>query len=230
MKALLVGDTHFPWCSHELLNRILDKIDLMQPDLVVQMGDLYDFYSFSRYARTQNLITPKAEIINGRGEAEAFWEAVRAAAPKARRLQLLGNHDDRIFSLVGNKAPELDAVLEALDVMSLWRFDGVETQKSSKDEVTIEGLDRGAPVMLHHGHYSALGQHVRYNQMSTAVGHSHHGGVVYHRLRGKTIWELNSGYIADQKSLPLNYGMQRLSNSVPGYGVIDQDGPRFNPL
>lgn len=228
MKALLVGDTHFPWVNEERVNRILDKVDRMQPDIVAQMGDLYDLYSFSRYVRTLNLISPKDELVEARLGAETFWRAIRDAAPRARCIQLLGNHDERMMKLAVAKAPELEALLEMLDYWSLWRFDGVELPHLKADtEVEVEDLDSGRSVILMHGHRARLGDHVKYNQQSTVVGHSHHGGVYFHRYRGETVWELNCGYIADQASKPLSYGPQRLSNSVPGYGVIDSDGPRF---
>jgi hypothetical protein len=229
LKTILIGDVHFPWSNEQYLNRILDRIDKMQPDYVIQMGDLYDFYSFSRYPRSQNVMKPKDELLEARSQAEAMWEAIRTAAPKAKRRQILGNHDDRILKMVQNKAPELEAVLEALDYRALWRFDGVKTQPDSASELELP-LFRGEKVIVHHGHRAQLGDHVKYNLDHTAVAHTHKGGVFFTRRRGQTLWELNCGYVADQRAKALSYGIQRLSDSVPGYGVIDNDGPRFIAL
>lgn len=229
MKILPIGDTHFPFTDYDKLNRIADKVDYVQPDVILQMGDLYDLYSWSRYPGTPNIMTPAEELAEGRQNAEAFWELMKLVAPKARLIQLLGNHDDRIMRTVSAKAPELEAVMKALDIMSLWRFKGVETQTSSRDEIMIEHPVHGA-ICFMHGHRGRLGAHMNFNQMNTVCGHSHHGGVVFQRLREKSIWELNVGYLADQKAKVMQYTMQSLSSSVPGYGVIDNDGPRFNPL
>jgi predicted phosphodiesterase len=230
VKVLLCGDTHFPFSDEQKLNRLIDKVDYHHPDVIVQLGDLYDFYSFSRYDGAR-FMTPTEELQNGRGEAESFWEAMRIVSPKARKIQLLGNHDDRMLKKVRAKAPELESVLEALDYQSLWRFKGVETQPDSRTEIVIESPEWSwERVMLQHGHRGKLGDHVKFNQECTAVGHSHKGGVIFHRLRGKTLWELNAGYIADQRSRALSYTAQQLSDSVPGYGIIDNDGPRFIPL
>jgi predicted phosphodiesterase len=230
LKAIFVGDTHNPYANHDHINQILDRVDHYQPDYVVQMGDAYDLYNFGRWPRNVSFMTPQEELIEARAGAEAFRAAMRAAAPKARLHQILGNHDDRILKLVRGKVPELEAVLEVLDYKSLWRFPGVETQPDSATELVIPGLDKGRPVVVLHGHYSKLGDHMRYNQISTVTGHSHKGGAVFDRVRGETLWELNAGYSADQKSAALAYGAQKYSRSVPGFGLVDEDGPRFIPL
>lgn len=223
MRAVIIGDTHFPYCNWKLLDRIIRKIDMIRPEYVFQMGDVYDLYCFSRYAKTLR-ITPDVEISTGRSEAEKMWQMVKEASPASKCFQLLGNHDDRLMNTVMSKAPELESVLRFLDVKKLWRFDGVETQTSSRDEI----VERG--IMFHHGHRSKLGDHMTFNQCNTVVGHSHHGGVVYKRLRDRTIWELNAGAVPDINAVPLRYTAQKLSNSVLGYGVIDEDGPRFIAL
>lgn len=230
MKAIFVGDTHFPWCDEARLNKILDAVAKEQPDIVVQMGDLYDFYSFSRHPKSLNLMTPKQELVEGRAQAEAFWSAVAILAPSARRIQILGNHDTRIERMVMSKAPELEAVLDALDFKQLWRFEGVETADSYEDEIIIEKLDGGHPVLLHHGYRSKLGDHAKYNQMSTVVGHTHKAGTVPIRLRDRTIHELNCGYVADQHSKVMQYRDQKISDSTPAYGVWDELGPRYVTL
>lgn len=229
-RALFVGDTHLPWCDEARLNTILDAIVKLQPDIVAQMGDLYDFYSFSRHPKSLNIMTPKQELVEGRAQAEAFWSAVAVMAPGARRIQLLGNHDTRIERMVMSKAPELEAVLEALDFKQLWRFEGVETQADYTSEIVIDGLDNGNPVMLLHGYRSKLGDHARFNQMSTVVGHTHRAGVVPIKLHDRIIHELNCGYVADQHSRVMNYRDQRLSDSTPAYGIWDELGPRYVTL
>jgi hypothetical protein len=227
LKALTVGDTHFPWTNWDHLNQILDDADWLQPTLVVQMGDEYDFYSFSRFAKTLNLMTPKEEVMRGREEAEEFWKLMQQAAPKARCIQLLGNHDERLMKTVLGKAPELEGVLEILDYLQLWRFPGVELVQEDPTEEFILDTEEHGEILFQHGHRAKIGDHARYNGMNTVVGHSHRGGTEFIRYKGRTIWELNAGYIADQNSKPLNYNQGKISNSVPGYGIIDERGPRF---
>lgn len=229
LRVIAVGDTHFPWVDRAKLKTVLETIRKVQPDAVVQMGDLYDFYSFSRYPRSLDVTTPKDEAKKGRKQAVEFWQAVQAAAPRAKCYQLLGNHDDRVLKLAINKAPELASLLnggvdERLDVGHLWRFPGVTTQPDSRTELVLDG------VVYMHGYRSRLGDHMRYNQQSTVVGHSHKGGVIYERNVKGPIFELNAGYLAHERSPVMAYTQQRKCDRVPGYGVIDENGARFIPL
>jgi predicted phosphodiesterase len=230
MKAVFVPDTHFPYVNEGQLNSIFDFTAKLQPDIIVQLGDLYDLYCFGRWPRDLSFITPAEELTQARAAAEAFWVGMRGIAPKAKCHQILGNHDDRILKMVRTKAPELEAVMNMLDLHSLWRFPGVTTTMDGAEELVIDGLDGGRPVIVMHGHRGKLGDHVSYNLASTVCGHSHRGGVVLRRYRDVSLWELNAGYIADQTSTPLGYGAQKMSNGVPGFGVVDEYGARFIPL
>ena len=70
-----------------------------------------------------------------------------------------------------------------------------------------------------------------YNMMNSVVGHSHLGGTVFLPFKDNILWELNCGYIGDPESLALSYTAQKkVSKWTLGYGVIDDVGPRFNPL
>jgi len=219
------GDTHFPFAHKGALQRALRVVRDLKPDLVVQVGDLYDLFSFSRFPRSHNVMTPKRELEIGRADAAAFWKAVRAAAGKKARLhQLIGNHDERIVKRVMEALPEFEPFL--VDVhRRLWEFDDVTTQPSERDELVIGG------ICYMHGFRSKLGDHAWHNRMSTVTGHSHVGGVIYHRLGNRTTWELNAGYLGNPYTRPLSYGMQRrFARWTHGVGVIDERGPRFIPL
>ncbi len=106
----------------------------------------------------------------------------------------------------------------------LWEFDGVTTMGSERDELIIDG------ILYMHG-FRKHGDHVKYNLMSTVCGHSHTGGVVFHPIKGKTLFELNAGYLGDPKSAALSYTRQsKISKWTLGLGYIDDYGPRFVPL
>jgi DNA repair exonuclease SbcCD nuclease subunit len=224
MHAIIVPDTHFPWADWKHIDRIIRLVEDERPDVIVQIGDLYDFWSFSRYAKSLSLITPADEIRKGREEAASMWAALQSAARGARCYQLLGNHDDRMLNGVMKKAPEIEAVLDVLDYKSLWRFPGVQTQPDSRTELVLDG------IYFQHGHRSKLGDHALYNLAPTVVGHSHRGGVAYFRYRDQILWELNAGYVAWQDSAVMQYTSQKESKSTPGVGLIDEDGPRFIPF
>ena len=219
-STLCVGDCHFPFACRRAVKSVIALARKLKPKRIVQLGDLYDLYSYSRFARSYNVLTPVQEITKGRKDAAEFWKELQDAAGKGVEcFQVLGNHDERLIKKTMGLLPELEHLIA--EVNHLWRFDGVETQSSERDELILDG------ICYMHG-YRPHGRHVTYNLMNTVVGHLHLGGVVYHRLLNKTIWELNAGYIADPKSVPMSYSKQaKISKSTQGVGWIDDHGPRF---
>lgn len=219
--TIAIGDTHFPFTIWKTVERIITAVEQLNPVHVVQLGDLYDMYSFAKFPRSHNVYTPVQELENGRRLAEGFWDRVKKAAPKAKLWQVKGNHDARPFKRIIELCPEIEGNL-TLD--KLWKFDGVETLKDDRDDLIID------KVVYMHG-FRSHGAHVIHNGMSTVCGHLHRGGVVYVRRGKESLWELNAGFCGNPHSTPLGYTPQRrLSTWTQGFGVIDEMGPRFVPL
>lgn len=222
--AIIIGDTHMPYAHKEAMEWAIQVITQKKPCYVVQIGDLYDFYAFSRYAKSMK-IDPFIEVRQGREMAEKFWSKVHKVSPRSKCYQVLGNHDDRPFKRLLDKAPELEPFFND---RPLFEFKGVITAQSSRDEIILNICGRKTSFM--HGHYSKLGDHMVFNGMDTVVGHTHRGGVFFKRYRDDVYSELNCGYLADPDSGPMQYGPQRRKHSTLGLGHIDHCGPRFIPF
>lgn len=222
LRIIAIPDMHAPFHSRSGLRQLYKAAEDLAPTHVIQLGDLYDFYSFSRYPRSLNLLTPKQEIEDARNSALAFWITMKAIAPRAKRYQLLGNHDSRVEKKISSLFPEAESLINA---HAMFEFKGVETMESERQELVIED------ILFQHGFRSKLGDHARHNSMKTVCGHSHRGGVVYQRLGDKVIWELNAGHLVDETRKPFMYTPQRLMATwTMGFGIIDQYGPRFVAL
>ena len=222
-KILCIGDAHFPWVHKGALEAIYQYIRV-NPDItdVVQLGDLYDMYSWAKFPRSHMLYTPKAEIELGRAMAEEMWATIGNMLPNARRYQIMGNHDVRPLKKVMELVPEVEIFVE----FSKWfEFPGVKTVTDHREWLEIGN------VSFTHGHLSTPGAHARSFDRNVVCGHSHKGSVQYLNCRdGKMLFELNCGYIGDPMSRPMSYTAK---NQVPwtlGFGVIDQWGPRFIAL
>lgn len=215
---MAIGDMHEPWASKSWKRWVVEQIKARQPAYIVQMGDVYDYYCFSKFSRTYSVMTPREELATGRKKTEDFWADVVAAAPQAARYQLLGNHDTRAIKRVLDKLPEAE---DLIDWSARHAFPRVTTYLDEKDELIIGRL------FLHHGH-KRHGDHARYNQAPTVVGHLHTGGVVYYQNREGLYFELNAGYGGDPTQECFNYRYQRKINGwTQGLGVVDEDGPKF---
>lgn len=218
-----IPDTHFPFSDKPAIDKLLAELKAIQPEYVVQMGDLYDLYNFSSHATSRLGLGPMEELTEGRGQAEAMWAGVRDAVPNAKCFQILGNHDLRIRKQLVKKAPEMEALLEVLDIDSLWRFAGVKLQADYREPLEISG------IVFHHG-FGKAGSHVRRFLRPTVVGHLHIGRVEYLSLWDRVIWELGCGFLGDSDALAFSYTPTRLANWQTGFGLIDERGPRFVSL
>lgn len=221
---ILFGDTHFPYVNPLALSWALNIVKKRQPKYIVQIGDLYDFYWASRYTKRWFEFSPDEEVTIGRKQALQFWEKVKKAAPRAKCYQLLGNHDVRPMLRALDRAPEL---LPFMNLEALFNFPGVTTIHDPRQELKL--TTGGWDVTLQHGHYSKLGDHMKYNDENTAVGHSHAGGSFFQRRKQGTLWELNVGFLADTNAGPMKYRKQNKCKKTLGLGEIDLYGPRFMP-
>lgn len=220
-KVIAIPDLHFPFVHKDCLTWIIeDVIKYEKPDIIIQLGDLEDQFSFSRFARTNNLMTPKEELDSALALSGVMWERVRKAAPDAMRVQILGNHDIRISKRVMDELPELETLI--MDGLAQrYQFKGVKTVMDPKQEVEIDG------VIYTHGHYTKLGDHMKYFHQSCVHGHSHRGGVMAQRIRETTLFELDAGFCSDETAVPLRYGATRRSHWTLGCGKVDKYGGHF---
>ncbi len=224
-RVVVVGDLHFPYVHPKALKWAYKVIEQMQPTHIIQIGDLYDFFWFSKYPKRFLDLSPDQEISVGYAKAESFWNKLHSIAPKAKKYQLRGNHDDRPYKRILEKFPEMQTMFKFDE---LFQFEGVKTQPDSRQELILTINKK--QVMFIHGHLSQLGAHMNYNQMRIVVGHSHKGGVVSRGLDKETLWELNCAFLGDAEAGPLQYGPQSRRHWTLGLGAIDEFGPRFMPF
>jgi UDP-2,3-diacylglucosamine pyrophosphatase LpxH len=228
MKAkgpiLCLPDTHLPWINKSAVSKLIELIPKIKPKTIIQLGDLYDLYSMSRFPRSQNIITPADEILEARMGAEELWRILRKKAPRAQCYQIVGNHDAlRIQKKVYEKAPELEAFL---NYKHLWEFKGVETYHDFREPLVLEHEVWG-PIYFQHGFLSRPGQHAKHFMGHTVHGHIHKSWLHWVGVHNQSFFELNCGYLADPHSKVLNYTKTKFTEWTAGVGVIDDLGPRF---
>lgn len=227
-----MGDTHFPFIHRRYLVKMVQWAEDNKPDIIIQIGDLYDNYSFSKYTKVVNMLTPEQELNRGRLLAEQMWTDLQAAAPKAECYQMMGNHCARIIKRVLERLPALsmkvklkEKVKSLHNIDQLFEFPNVISVLDYRAELTLEG------ILFVHGFRGNIGEHAKYFQRSVVTGHLHKGGVLYQKIAKKVLWELNCGFLGDSKLLPFQYGETKTSNWTPGFGVIEKECgvwvPRF---
>jgi len=227
---LIVGDLHEPWANKESKRRIYAEAKRRNPKIIIQMGDLYDMLSSSRFAHSQDIYTPKDEIRIARQKCEIFWNTLGDICPDAKRYQLKGNHDERPYKSLLQKAPELEYYYthNQNPSMGFWEFEGVKTQTEEAQELILQF--NGEEICFLHGFHCRPGEHVRKNLIHTVIAHTHWPWVHFHRQRDRVLWEMNVGFIGDRNSVAMGYVKQRkFSKYVCSHGLIDEFGPRVIP-
>lgn len=222
-RTFIFGDIHFPFHHPVALAVAMYYCIKWKPEVIVQVGDLRDWYSSSRFTRKVNLFTPKEEDEKATYLSDLFWETLIKHLPKAEKWQLMGNHDIRPIKRVEENCSELtDDIIER--VQERYTFDGVKTVYDPTEELDLYG------VRFIHG-YRNLGDHVAFNQMPIVCGHTHRGGFLTLPMHDKIAWELNAGYLANPEHPALRYTMQKKATRwTHGFATIDEDGPRFHYL
>jgi len=220
---LCIPDTHFPFTSQKVLEGIYRFAEKEKPSLVVQLGDLFDLYCHAKFPKSMNIYKPQEEEELARKGAETMWKELQKAAPKAKCVQLKGNHDIRPLKRTLEGQPQLEHVV-ARHFDKLMTFDNVELISDYRQEFIVGDIE------FIHGYKSGIGGHRDHALMNAVCGHIHVGGVSYRRIRGRTLWELNCGMAGEPESKAFSYTPQKISNWTPGFGFIDEHGPRFIPV
>ena len=221
--VVAIGDTHFPFHHHGALLWALDVIAEMRPAAVVQMGDLFDLYSFSKYPRSLDVMTPREELRQARAWGEWFWAQVHKLSPRAERYQL---SDDNHGARPLKRAREWFAAgagFVADAVAELHRFPGVKTMADARGDLELDG------VVYQHGSLR-FGAHAANNRRDTVIGHLHRGGVV-HSQDGRAA-EMCVGWLGDvAQDAPFSYVAKRRAHGTTlGLGIVDGYGMRFVPF
>lgn len=224
-KCLFIPDFHAPWGDMRVIEAACKYAEIHKPDYIVQLGDLYDFISHSRFPASKNIHTPRDEQRAARSQAEDMWKSLSSAAQKSKKYQLWGNHCERPLKRILEAYPEAEDWVNKM-VTDLMTFNGVETMNDSKHELILPGN-----VMAIHGYLSRPGSHRDYNLGFNVIhGHLHTAHVMYKKLQGKVVFEMNCGIAADINSKAFSYTPQRSTAWSSGFGWLDENGPRFIPV
>lgn len=212
MIILAIPDTHFPWTDWYALNDIAKyKLSLerrkKQPVRVVQLGDITDQKSWSRWSKDPDDPCPHSE-----------WEQVEIAMAKMYELFpemdiLLGNHDTRTIK----KAFEAGLPKHVINGLNdLFDYDGWGWHICSKPLV-IEGV-----AYLHgdEDKTSHLASKASHYGMSVVQGHTHKGSLKFLNFFDRELFVMECGAIVDCTSLAFRYAAKSPVRTFKGFGVI----------
>lgn len=216
-RIFVYGDVHAPYHDKRAVSCMLKAMDTFKPDVVVDMGDLFDCYSISAYKKDP---TRKVRLVDEVKDAVPVLRAVEAAAASADLIRLTGNHEDRLDRLLTepkNHALHGAVSLNSLADLSAWQVVGYDDwAKLGKVWYTHDlGFE---------GKY-ALHQTLADAGRSVVIGHIHRiGSVVEGRLDGKARVCHSFGWLGDPKKADYMHKGKKARYWCHGFGVGIMDG------
>lgn len=132
-----IPDVHKPLDNRPLLDNIFRAVEVRQPNLIVQGGDIANFATLSRFLNDPRRREDIPAVLQ---DIREFFRELRRIAPKARIIFKAGNHDIRLYRTLMERAPALIGLPE-LEMNSLFGLDqaGVEFY-GTDDRLIIDGL------------------------------------------------------------------------------------------
>lgn len=223
MKVFTFTDCHFPFQNKEVMKNIYKAIKAEKPDVIVNTGDLYDQYMFSKYSKDLDLISPEVEIKLARKEALKMWAKIKKLCPRAKCYQMLGNHDIRMIKKIKANLPEALSILIEF-YKDLYEFPGVTSSDSDRDYLVFDD------VVYCHGW---MGSHTAHFCKSVVRGHSHKAEITYKmgvKTGYKPIFEVQAGCCADETAIPMDYPASKKTGWKAGYVMVIDGHPYLEVL
>lgn len=213
-RVLVIGDLHFPFHCNKALTKLYALAKELKPTHIIQIGDLLDQYVFSKYARSMD-VSPKEDIDFGLEKAVEMWQKLQNISKNAKCYQLMGNHDVRISKRISERLPEMGRFFSH---KNFYKFENVKTMESDRDYLEIDG------VIYVHGWLSKSLDHAKYFNKPTVHGHRHRPCIEFDNPK---LWSMDVGFMADEKSLPLQYTPNRFCKWTKSCGIVINKEPRL---
>lgn len=172
-------DTHNPYQDTVSIRLVEEFLQDIMPDWICYDGDLNDYYPLSKFDHNPNRIYHLSDDISS---TTSMFERHSKLFPKARKILIDGNHEDRLRRYLWTRAPEL-ASLDCLMPENLFKLADYDiTHIPYEQKVIVNGIfeiTHGNIVSKHSG-YTAKRMFEEHGGCGIC-GHCHRGGSFYKR-------------------------------------------------
>lgn len=117
-KVILLPDMHVPEHDKRSLSAVLRRVEVVNPDVVVLLGDLMSLDCISKLSslKTKEAMRLRKDYVKGR----QVLDEIANAAPNAKLVYIEGNHEFRANRLVEDN-PNLEGLVEPFYQLDLPR-------------------------------------------------------------------------------------------------------------
>jgi len=214
---LILADLHIPYHDTTAIECALNYADPLQPDIIILLGDILDFYQISVFSKKPANASVNTEL----QKAEKFLSDLRLRYPKSRIIYYLGNHEERLECYILKNADKLYDLVSDLLPRKL-------NLEKHRIELETQFIKIGHLYHLH-GHEKPRGgnpQYItnvlwKYIHANFVVGHFHRSEnrVFSHIEKTKRYMGCAVGWLA----LPEAAEYSRLNNWNQGFAIVQYD-------
>lgn len=215
----MIPDLHLPFNHKNALEFLTEVSNRFKCNTTIILGDIFDQYTMSRYAKDPEANNVKVEFTQAKNEVKKFIKKF----PNA--VCLFGNHDVRIMKRLreANIPPNMiiPTFNQLYDLPKTWSW----TNRVKKNEVVYLHGSKTGP----YAHFNTAKEF----RCSTVIGHTHSTGAVqYSSSFEDTIFGMNAGCLIDDTTYAFYYANEMANRPVLGCGVVLDDGklPIFVPM
>jgi predicted phosphodiesterase len=219
--TFVISDMHIPFHDPEVWAAKMAIIKRLRPEVVVIIGDLFDFYAASSFPKNP---TRKFRVIDEVNEGLPLLDELEALrVPNVFYLE--GNHEERLGRAVVSMAPALHGMVKTLPEIARiaergwhWipykRSISIGKMRFSHD-FTRCGVNAARQSLLDVG-------------KSITFGHTHRLGVAYQgTIEDGSHVALNVGHGSDLRQVDYMHRDRALRDWQHGCGIIDEDERGF---
>jgi len=211
-RLFFIPDCHVPYHDRRATDLVLKVLAAFKPNVVVTLGDLFDFYAVSNHSKDPN----RAKLLEWEVScANQFLDRLdRFKIP--RKIFIEGNHEFRLERYLRDKAPELYGLV---NVQKLFNLRG-----RGWDFVAYKAFTKIGKLHLTHdtgrsGKYTAA-QTLTDVQDNVVVGHAHRlQYVVEGNAKGKPHVSACFGWLGDRDKTDYMHKVRANRDWALGFGV-----------
>jgi len=174
LTVAFVGDTHGQFVDEKAFGVACEIISDVNPDILVHLGDLGDFYSVSRFDKNPNRKMVLQEDLKHAGRLLGMLN--QTVSEDTRKVLVEGNHENRLDRYITHNAPAL-AGLPHLKMERLLDLDNLGWEYVTHDLELVDNF------LIKHGNsvrskaaYTAKAE-MEAAWMSGVSGHTHRAAV-----------------------------------------------------
>lgn len=129
-RAVILPDIHVPYEDDKALDLALKVIKKYKPERIIQLGDMYDFYSISRFDKHPDRIDSLQQELN---RGFDIWKTIKKKSKNSLLEQLTGNHEVRLRKYL-YRHPELYS-LDCMKFENITRLDELDVKHYDVEDI-----------------------------------------------------------------------------------------------